>query len=92
MSKLGGMSNDVMLNEVAPGQNEISSIFALSSVSADQKALCQDVLSQRASKHGLTLLLILLILLLGIEHRHWGRRAKSSKSFVVFVVGPGGSH
>ena len=52
-----GMSNAVMHNEVAPGQHEISPIFALSNVSADQNALCQDVLSQCAIKHGLTLLL-----------------------------------
>ena len=57
MWKLGGMLNAVMINEVAPGQHEISPIFALSNVSADQNALCQDVLSQCAIKHGLTLLL-----------------------------------
>ena len=55
--KLGGMSNAVMLNEVAPGQHEISPIFALSCVSAGQKSLYQDVLSECASKDGLTLLL-----------------------------------
>ena len=55
-------SNAVMHHEVAPGQHEISPFFALSRVSAGQKALCQDVLSQRASKHGLALLFILLIL------------------------------
>merc|ERR1712136_536801 len=52
-----GMSNAVMHNEVAPGQHEISPIFALTNVSADQNALCQDVLSQCAMKNGLTLLL-----------------------------------
>merc|ERR1719502_2059661 len=52
-----GMSNAVMHNEVAPGQHEISPIFALSNVSADQNALCQDVLSHSAMAHGLTLLL-----------------------------------
>ena len=36
-----GISNAVMHNEVAPGQHEISPIFALSNVSADQNALCQ---------------------------------------------------
>merc|ERR1712136_4424 len=46
-----------MHNEVAPGQHEISPIFALSNVSADQNALCQDVLSHSAMAHGLTLLL-----------------------------------
>ena len=52
-----GMSNAVMHNEVAPGQHEISPIFALTNVSADQNALCQDVLSQSAMKNGLKLLL-----------------------------------
>ena len=33
---LGGMSNAVMHNEVAPGQLEISPVFALTSVSAGQ--------------------------------------------------------
>ena len=44
-----GMSNAVMHNEVASGQHEISPIFALKNMSADQNALCQDVCSQRAS-------------------------------------------
>ena len=57
MWKLGGMSNPVMHNEVAPGQHETSQIFALSNVFADQHSLWKDVLSQCASKHGLTLLL-----------------------------------
>ena len=57
MWKLGGMSNAVLHNEVEPGQLEISPIFALSCVSAGQKALCWDVLTQCASKYDLTLLL-----------------------------------
>ena len=36
-----GISDAVMHNEVAPGQQEISPIFASSNVSADQNALCQ---------------------------------------------------
>ena len=52
------MSNAVMHNEVAPGQHEISPIFALIGVPTGQKARCNDVLFLCASKHGLTLLLI----------------------------------
>ena len=77
-----GISNAVMHNEVAPGQHEISPIFALSNVSADQNALCQDV----ASKHGLTLLLDenlmrasmnLENIVTGVELGHWTKPSRA---------------
>ena len=74
-----------MHNEVAPGQDEISRIFALSNVSVDQNALCQDVFSQCTSEHGLTLLLhknlsvgrILKILQLEFQHEHWTKSLRA---------------
>ena len=81
-----GMSNAVMHNEVAPGQHEISPIFALSNVSADQNALCQDVLSHSAMAHGLTLLLHEKPFA-GIngsgKHCNWGLNTDTGKNLYV---------
>ena len=84
-----------MHNELAPGQHEISPIFALSNVFVDQKALCQNVsfpIHQRTRSHFVPSQKpfagrILKRLQQGFEHEHWtksfaclGRRAKSSRS------------
>ena len=74
MWKLGGMSNAVLHNEVAPGQLEISRIFALSCVSCRPKSSLPGRLvsmRQQVWSHVVASSMDLEILKLGVERRHW---------------------
>lgn len=51
-----GISNSVIHNEVAPGQHEISPIFALTNVSADQNILQMEIADDLAAKYDLAVL------------------------------------
>jgi glutamine synthetase len=51
-----GMSNSVLHNEVAPSQHELSPIFALTNVSADQNILCVELMEDIAAEHDLKVL------------------------------------
>merc|ERR1719198_2176243 len=51
-----GMSNSVLHNEVAPSQHELSPIFALTNVAADQNILCMQVMDEIAARHGVKVL------------------------------------
>jgi len=52
-----GCSISVMHNEVAPGQHEISPIFALTNVSTDQNEACREIFDDCAAMFGLRVLL-----------------------------------
>jgi glutamine synthetase len=51
-----GVSIDVMHNEVAPGQHEITPIFSLSEEAADSNILAMKVLEEVSERHGLAVL------------------------------------
>ena len=52
-----GVSFNTLHNEVAPAQHEISPVFSLSNISADQNVLAMEVLESVAIRHGLVCLM-----------------------------------
>jgi len=51
-----GLSMNTYHNEVAPSQHEMSPIFTVASVAADQNTVAMEVLNECAARHGLAVL------------------------------------
>jgi len=51
-----GLSINTYHNEVAPSQHEMSPIFTVTSVAADQNTVAMEVLNECAARHGLAVL------------------------------------
>lgn len=52
-----GSAMSVFHNEVAPSQYELSPIFKLTNVAADENTMCMEILEEVAARHGLVVLM-----------------------------------
>jgi glutamine synthetase len=88
-----GMMINTFHNEVAPSQHELSPVFTVTSLAADQNELCMEVMREYAAEHGLAVLLHekpFAGLNGSGKHNNWGLNAyleKGSGSINLFHPG-----